>query len=124
MTGKQALERGVRDAVDFGPTLILNGTPLEVKGFGGGLNPRTAIGQRADGAILLLVLDGRQPDSLGATMGDIIDLMLRYKAVNAANLDGGTSTVMYYHGELLNFCCSLYGPRDIPTAVIIKDVEA
>jgi exopolysaccharide biosynthesis protein len=121
MTGKQAIDMGVRDAVSFGPVLMLNGTPLEVKGFGGGLNPRTAIGQRADGAILLLVIDGRQPNSLGATMGDVIDLMVRYGAVNAANLDGGSSTVMYYEGELINVCCSLYGPRDMPTAVVVRD---
>ncbi|MDR1021387.1 MAG: phosphodiester glycosidase family protein, partial [Synergistaceae bacterium] len=110
MTGREALARGVRDAVSFGPVLMLNGVPMGVKGFGGGLNPRTAIGQRADGAVLLLVLDGRQMNSLGATLGDIIDVMARYGAVNAANLDGGSSTVMYYGGELINSCCSLYGP--------------
>ncbi|MDR3280853.1 MAG: phosphodiester glycosidase family protein [Synergistaceae bacterium] len=121
MTGKQALDMGVRDAVSFGPVLILNGTPMEVKGFGGGLNPRTAIGQRADGAVLLLVIDGRQPNSLGGAMSDVIDLMAQYGAVNAANLDGGSSTVMYRDGELINVCCSLYGPRDIPTALVVRN---
>ncbi|MDR1193896.1 MAG: phosphodiester glycosidase family protein [Peptococcaceae bacterium] len=120
MTGKEAMDRGVRDAVSFGPMLVVNGEPLEVKGFGSGLNPRTAIGQRADGAVLLLVLDGRQPNSLGASMSDVIDLMVRYEAVNAANLDGGGSTVMYQEGELINVCCSLYGPRDIPTAIVVR----
>ena len=122
MSGKEALDRGVRDAVSFGPMLVLNGEALEVKGFGSGLNPRTAIGQREDGAVLLLVADGRQPDSLGATMGDVIDLMIQYGAVNAANLDGGSSTVMYYEGELINVCCSLYGPRDMPTAIVVRDI--
>lgn len=92
MTGQQAIDRGIRDAVSFGPFLILNGTPLEVSGMGGGLNPRTAIGQRADGAVLLLIIDGRQTHSLGASMNDLINVMLDFGAVNAANLDGGTSS--------------------------------
>jgi exopolysaccharide biosynthesis protein len=120
MTGREALERGVRDAVSFGPMLIVNGEALEIKGAGSGLNPRTAIGQRADGAILLLTIDGRQPNSLGGTMSDVIDLMVQYEAVNAANLDGGSSTVMVYEGEVINVCGSLYGPRAMPTAIVVK----
>lgn len=123
MTGQEALDMGIRDAVSFGPLLIVNGQVLEVKGFGGGLNPRTAIGQRADGSILILVCDGRQGNSLGASMSDVIDLMVEYGAVNAANLDGGSSTVLYHEGELLNVCCSLYGPRDMPTAFVVKALE-
>ena len=57
-----------------------------------GLNPRTAIGQRSDGAMLLLTIDGRQPSSMGATYEDLIEVMMNYGAVNAANLDGGSST--------------------------------
>ena len=115
MTAQQALDRGIRDAVSFGPSLIVNGEPLNIRGTGSGLNPRTAIGQRADGAVLMLVLEGRQPSSLGATYSDLIDIMLEYGAVNAANLDGGTSSVMVYEGEYITTCCSLYGPREIPT---------
>ena len=76
MSGKEAMEKHVRDAVSYGPALIVNGEPLEVSGAGGGLNPRTAIGQRADGAILLLVIDGRQTHSLGASFKDCIDCLL------------------------------------------------
>lgn len=123
MTGQEALDRGIRDAVSFGPLLIVNGQVLEVKGFGGGLNPRTAIGQRADGAVLLLVCDGRQGNSLGASMSDVIDLMVSYGAVNAANLDGGSSTVLYHQGQLQNVCCSLYGPRDMPNAIVVGALE-
>ena len=64
MTGTEALEAGVRDAVAWGPLLVVNGQPMEVGDSGGGLNPRTAIGQRADGAVLMLVIDGRQTNSL------------------------------------------------------------
>lgn len=67
MTGRECLERGIRDAVSFGPTFIVNGKALDVAGSGGGLNPRTVLGQRADGAVLMLVIDGLQAHSIGAT---------------------------------------------------------
>ena len=81
--------------------------------------PRTVIGQRADGAVLLLVIDGRQPQSLGATYQDCIQVMQEWGAVNAANLDGGSSTQMIYQGETVNVSASLYGPRNIPTAFVV-----
>ncbi len=118
MTAKQALDADVQWAVSFGPTLIVNGTPCG--GMSSGVNPRTAIGQRADGAVLLLVVDGRQVDSLGATFDDLANIMLDYGAVNAANLDGGSSTLMIYNDEILNVCASISGPRDIPTSFLIK----
>ena len=120
MTGKEAIEKNVRDALSFGPILILNGTPAKVKGAGSGLNPRTAIGQRKDGTVLLLVIDGRQANSLGASYEDIISVMLEYDAINAANLDGGSSTLMYYKDKYINNCASLYGPRKMPTSIIVK----
>ncbi len=121
MTGKQALERNVQEAVSFGPFLIMNGEPGHSLGSGGGLNPRTAIGQRKDGAVLLLVVDGRQPSSLGALYTDLIDIMLEFGAYNAANLDGGSSTVMVYEDQIINTCVSLYGPRKTPSAIIVKE---
>lgn len=120
MTASEALSRGVRDALSFGPILIVNGKASQVNGSGSGLNPRTAIGQRADGAIFLLVIDGRQVNSLGASYADVIDVMLEYGAVNAANLDGGSSSLMYYKGEYINSCASLYGPRNMPTSIIVR----
>ncbi len=119
MTARAALDRGIRDAVSFGPVLVVNGEATQAAS-GGGLNPRTAIGQTADGSILLLVIDGRQSSSLGASYADVTEVMLEYGAVNAANLDGGSSSVMYYEGELLNSCSSLYGPREMPTCIIVK----
>ena len=85
MTAAKAQELGIRDCVnvssDIGPFLIINGEAQDVDGVGGGLNPRTAIGQRADGAIILLVVDGRQVTSLGASFSDLQDIMLQYGAV-------------------------------------------
>ena len=120
MSGKEAKEKHVRDAISYGPAFIVNGEPLEVSGTGGGLNPRTVIGQRADGAVLLLAIDGRQTHSLGASFKDCIDVMMEYGAINAANLDGGSSTMMVYKGETVNSCASMYGSRRLPTAIIVE----
>ncbi|MGN0653337.1 MAG: phosphodiester glycosidase family protein, partial [Oscillospiraceae bacterium] len=119
MRSSEAVERGLRDAVSFGPVYIVNGKRSEVIGTGGGLNPRTCIGQTADGSVLLLTIDGRQATSLGATHSDCIDILEEYGAVNAANLDGGSSTVMYYDGKVQNVPALVYGPRDIPTAFVV-----
>jgi len=103
MTVKQAQEMKVRDAVTFGPFLIVNGKSSEVLGNGGwGTAPRTAIGQRKDGIVLFLVIDGRTVTKPGADMNDLIEIMENYGAYNAANLDGGTSSVMVVDGEIIN----------------------
>ncbi len=120
MTARAALDKGVQEAVSFGPVLVANGQPAPVAGTGGGLNPRTAIGQRADGSVLLLVIDGRQSHSLGASYKDCQTVMLNYGAVNAANLDGGSSTLMIYENEAVNYCASLYGSREIPTSFLVR----
>lgn len=119
MTAQEALDKGIRDAVSFFPALVVNGKETEIQGTGGGLNPRTAIGQREDGSVLLLVVNGRQPDSLGATYKDLAEVMLEYGAINAGNLDGGSSSTLYYNGELLTTCASLYGPRKIPNGFLV-----
>lgn len=120
MTGQQALDRGIKSALSFGPFLVVNSKPVQINGEGGGVNPRTAIGQRADGTVIMVAIDGRQPNSLGATMKDLINIMMDFGAVNAANLDGGSSTMMYYQGEYINHYTSLYGPRGIATCILVK----
>ena len=120
MSKGEAEKKGIRDAITFGPALIVNGEPVSVKGASSGLNPRTAIGQRADGAVLMLVIDGRQASSLGATYSDLISVMLEYKAINAINMDGGSSSLMYYHGDYLNSGVVLTGSRTMPTAFIVR----
>lgn len=112
-------EQRIRDAVTFQEEasdsnnhfvqLVINGEAREMSGMGSGLNPRTAIGQRADGALLLLVTDGRGANGhLGASASDLIDIMMEYGAVNAANLDGGSSSCMYYKGEYLMTSVTFY----------------
>ena len=103
MTVKQAQQMKIRDGVTFGPFLIVNGKSSTVLGNGGwGTAPRTAIGQRKDGIVLFLVIDGRRVSEPGADMNDLIEIMERYGAYNAANLDGGTSSVMVVNGEIIN----------------------
>ncbi len=123
MTVQKAIDMGVRDAVYFGPTLIVNGEPREQLGSGSGLNPRAAIGQRADGAILLMVIDGRQSNSLGASLVDVRDQMAKFDAINAYNLDGGSSTTMVYNGETINQSSLLWGYRNICTSILVKPQE-
>lgn len=123
MSGKKAKELNIRDGVCFGPVFIVNGKAQQVSGFSGGVNPRTVIGQRKDGAVLILVIDGRQAHSIGATYEDCIDVMLEYGAYTAANLDGGSSSVMVYNNEIINSCASLYGSRRMPTAFIVRKNE-
>ena len=103
MTVKQAQDMKVRDGVTFGPFLIVNGKPSKVLGNGGwGTAPRTAIGQRQDGIVLFLVIDGRTVTKPGADMNDLIEIMQKYGAYNAANLDGGTSSAMVVDGKIIN----------------------
>ena len=97
MTGDKAMELGIRDGCCFGPVLVMDGAVNEeAYNSASGYNPRTAIGQRADGTVLFVCIDGRQAGSLGGSYADIIDIMIEYGAVNACNLDGGSSTVMLY----------------------------
>ncbi|MEG2570740.1 MAG: phosphodiester glycosidase family protein, partial [Clostridia bacterium] len=89
-----------RDAVEFKPALIINGEKLVKGSAGWGIQPRSAIGQSAKGEVLMLIVDGRAPGySIGCTLGDCADIMERYGAVQACNLDGGSSSIMYYNGR-------------------------
>lgn len=130
-------EEGIRDAHCFQEessdannhfvSLISNGEAREFKGSGSGANPRTAIGQRADGAILLLVTDGRGASGhLGATASDLISIMQEYGAVNAANLDGGSSSTMVYNNAYEMTSVTFYYQNSswkLPTAFAVLPKE-
>lgn len=93
----KAEELNIRDGCCFGPALIINGEiNMEAYNNASGYNPRTAIGQRSDGAVIFVCIDGRQPGRMGGTYADVIDIMVEYGAVNACNMDGGSSSVMLY----------------------------
>ncbi|QAA35176.1 exopolysaccharide biosynthesis protein [Clostridium manihotivorum] len=111
----------LKGAVSFEPFLIVNGKPTIKSGNGGwGMSPRTAIGQRKDGTVLMLVTEGRKITMPGATLKDVQDIMIKYEAYNAANLDGGSSSTIYWNGKILNEPSSSDGVRFIPTAFLIK----
>ena len=127
-------EEKIRDAVAFQEEssdannhfvkLIVNGEERKVDGNGSGANPRTAIGQRADGTVLLLVTDGRGASGhLGATASDLIRIMKKYGAVNAANLDGGSSSTMYYKDQYEMTSVTFYYANSswkLPTGFVIE----
>jgi len=115
----------LRDAVEFTPFLIINGETAEIKGNGGwGTAPRTAIGQKKDGTVVFVVVDGRQPGySMGVTMKQLQEIMVEAGCYNAANLDGGSSTVLSYKDEIINqpSGSDSDGMRFIPNAFIVTE---
>lgn len=127
-------EKKIRDAVTFQEEasdannhfvqLIINNEAREMNGMGSGLNPRTAIGQRADGAVLMFVTDGRgKSGHLGASCADLIAVMQEFDAVNAANLDGGSSSCMYYNDEYLMSSVTFYYANSswkLPAGFVVK----
>lgn len=119
---KKLAELGAKEGLTFGPPLIINGEKVIKHGDGGwGISPRSAIGQRKDGTVLFLVVDGRQPGySIGATLADMQNIMYKQGAYIAANLDGGSSTTLYYNGKVVNKPADLLGERMIPTSFIVK----
>lgn len=100
-TGENALAEGMVDGLEFGPFLIVNGKPIEIVGDPWGKSPRVAIGQRKDGVVLFLVIDGENYID-GASLQDVVDVLSKYGAYNAANLDGGHSSSLAVNGVLYN----------------------
>ena len=119
VTGQQAMDMGIRDAACFGPTLIVDGVKQNTTGYSG-YNPRTVIGQTEDGTVLILLIEGREISSIGATFSDAADLLLEYGAVTAGNMDGGASSVMIYEGQQITISSSLYGAREMPSCWLVK----
>lgn len=120
MSADELAKNNIKEAVSFGPNLIEDGKPL-VKGDGGwGWAPRSAIGQAADGTIIFVVIDGRQPTwSVGASLRDVMNIFQKYNAINAVNLDGGSSSEMVYNGKIVNRLWNIFGERYIPTAFVV-----
>ena len=103
----------------YGPILIRDGEIVVEDDTSSGLNPRTAIGQRSDGAILILVIDGRHVVSLGATYMDEAEIMLEYGAINAGNMDGGSSSLLYFDGDYVNNKAAVIGVRPVPSTWLV-----
>jgi exopolysaccharide biosynthesis protein len=143
ITRAEADELGIRDGVSFqtNKTLIqtVEGETLAFYADDA-LEPaqRTAIGQRADGTVIMMVTDGRTATSIGATRNDVIDVMLKFDVVVAGMLDGGSSTTMFYPGYhekygvdtsgldkyqqmgLINEYTAFVAPRRLPTFFMVR----
>ena len=131
-TASEAVKDGMDRAVEFGPFLVVNGKMSDFKGNGGwGIANRTAIGQRQDGIVLFIVIDGRTSSSVGISMKNLAELFVKYKAYNASNLDGGGSSALYAKrnitdktGKLLNTPkgYNYSGERFLPNAWMVRDL--
>ena len=125
MTAQDAVDAGYDIAVCWKPILIQDG--VKKTGLGGGFNPRAAIGQTADGTIVLVVIEGRMISSLGATLDELADFMEEQGCINAMNLDSGKSSILVYGGEQLTTVAIGSGLRDeyraLPNAFVVLPEE-
>ncbi|MEA5038307.1 MAG: phosphodiester glycosidase family protein [Clostridiaceae bacterium] len=115
-----------RDAVEFKPILVLDGEQMVDGSAGWGIQPRSAIGQRSNGETLLLIVDGRAPGySVGATVGELAELMMDYGAEQAINLDGGSSSVMWYNGRVISkpSAADKVNGRRMPNGFLVMPAE-
>lgn len=120
-TYQEAMDVGIESGLQFGPYIIVNGHNQIQKANAGGLHPRMAIGQKKDGTMIFVCIDGRQPGySIGATQLELQNIFEKYGAYNAANLDGGSSATMYYNGKVVNKTSTPIGERYLPNAIIVE----
>ena len=112
-------DKDIQHGCGYGPVLVANGQMMTEGMLVSGLNPRTAIGQRSDGAILMLVIDGRRATSLGASYRDLAEQMVAFGAMNASKLDGGSSSLMWLDGKYQNNTAAVIGVREIPTSFLV-----
>lgn len=115
---------GISDCISFYPQLVKDGQPyLKAKDDSWGIGPRTAIGQRKDGAILMMVLSGRGNGGIGASLADVEQEMLANGAWIAANLDGGYSSELMYQDQFLVTPSNPLGERYVATSFIVDGVK-
>jgi len=123
-TLKENTESGkkVKEAMSFGPVLLQNGKILYSSDDDGtwGMAPRTAIGQKANGEVIFLTIDGRSFSTPGITMSQLAKIFVQKGVINALNLDGGSSTTMYYNGKIINNVSNPMGERYVPGIFAVK----
>ncbi|PES71908.1 branched-chain amino acid ABC transporter permease [Bacillus cereus] len=120
-SASQLVEKQVLSAAGFMPQLIVNGEKMITKGDGGwGSGPRSIMAQKEDGAIMFLVIDGRQTHSIGATLKECQDILYEKGAVNAMAMDGGSSATFYLGGKVRNSPSTLSREdRFLPNAWVV-----
>jgi len=110
----------VKEAIHAGPILVKNktinvtseqevffNTPVD------GVQPRSAIGYKKNGDIIMMVVDGRQVDSRGAYLKELAMLMIQFGCEEALNLDGGGSSSLIINGKLINNPIGLKSEREV-----------
>ncbi|NFN85590.1 exopolysaccharide biosynthesis protein [Clostridium sporogenes] len=113
-------QMNIKEALSFNRTLIVDGKPQVEDDGEQGLQPRTAIGQKKDGTVVFIAIDGRKVFKEGASLKDVQDILLDRGVWNAGNLDGGASTTMYYKGEIINNPCNSTGERTVATCFYVE----
>ncbi|MBR1539875.1 MAG: phosphodiester glycosidase family protein [Clostridia bacterium] len=126
LDSNSVVSEGMRDCVSFAPYLIVDGQAQTMTGSGAfgpsGRTARSVIGQREDGIVLLLCVDGDRTKGEGATLPEMIEIMQKYGAVNASDLDGGTSCQLVVGDKMINDPTSLNGEhrsRPVATAFVL-----
>ena len=119
--------KDVNHIISGGPYLVKNGEifvdmTAQKLGSVGGRNPRTAIGYTKDNTLIMLTADGREGASIGLTLMELANLMKDLGCVNAMNLDGGGSTVMYVNGQVVNKP-AIQGGIPLSHTLIVKQVS-
>ena len=100
-TGTEAIDAGIKYGLEFGPFLIVNGKSMEIVGMPYGVANKCVIAQRKDGVIMFLITEGETYID-GASLKDVVEVLEKYGAYNAANLDGGQSTSLVINNKLVN----------------------
>ncbi len=117
-----------RHAVAAGPVLVMEGierVTIDAEVFFGtkipDLNPRTAAGVTLDGDLIVVVVDGRQRDSRGVSLGELAGIMLELGSVEAVNLDGGGSSTLVVDGVLVNRPLGSQSERQVMSALVVLE---
>lgn len=118
---------GIREAVGGGPVLVRNGRPVFRAGeaFNAAQlltrTARSAIGQTADGHLLLVTVDGGRPGySLGLTNFELALAMMRLGAVSATALGTGAPASLAFDGKLLSRPSSPAGEAQLADAIFLQ----
>jgi len=120
-----------RDVISTGPVMLLSGIdqPIGDDAFCRNRHPRTAVGRKADGTVVLLVVDGRAAESAGMSIPELQRTMRWLGCVDAINLDGGGSSAMYVRGESYDGVVSYpsdnkkwdhEGEREVANAILVE----
>lgn len=119
-SAQQLLNKNIVSAAGFMPQLIVNGEKMLTNDGGWGYGPRSIMAQKKDGSIMFLIVDGRQPHSIGASLKDCQDLLYEKGAENAMAMDGGSSATMYALGDILNIPSTLsHKSRYLPNCWVV-----